>query len=202
MKPSWHGKEKLNRFILLVGDIDEKNIYSVEKNILGFWQKNRRSHIFLSVCSMGGNLYCANHFYSFIRINRIPLVTIAHGGYVNSSALVVFLAGMQDYRFSTPDALFFMHPTYRVSDSRVESKEDQDAENNLTEIVDKISREIIQKETGLNPAKIISLERNRTILTAEDAQKYKIVSQIIPYPQKQEIEQGAKTYPKLRVVKR
>jgi ATP-dependent protease ClpP protease subunit len=173
-----------SRKVYLIGVINTESVNKTREQITALWQDGRqKEEITLFVCSGGGMVVPAISFYEWIKIHKIPLITVAMGE-VASAAIPLFLSGKP--RKATPHSWFIIHPSGTIGYKfylkllRIMSprryKEDVERE----ETYNNFYREIIYEETHLSQITTKrSLTKAHLILTPQEAQNVGFIQEII-----------------------
>lgn len=172
------------REVYLIGKIDEKNINKAREGVLKAWKENPEKEIILFICSGGGKGDIAISFYEWIKLKKIPLVTIAIGQ-VSSAAIIVFLSGRK--RKATPHSWFLVHRggngiKYEIWKAILKIlwprryREEIDWEKTFK----KLEGEIIRKETKLSKEAIkTAFTKAHLMLTSEKAKDIGLIDEVI-----------------------
>jgi len=170
-------KREKAREIYLIGDIEKETMRRVTEEILELHEQDPAAKISLYITSGGGNPQLAIGFYELIRIKKIPLVTIGMGD-CSSSALIVLLAGSE--RKATRNTIFEVHEIAK-SFEQGESLSILEIES-LIESTKKLDRTIMKiaaNNIGEKIDKMKKIRKKGITLTAEEAKKLGLISEII-----------------------
>ena len=157
-------------------DIFQKSLYVV-KHIHLLTRIKNCTPLFISMCDMTDNNYFNDIIdiipvLNLISISKIPIYTVMLGPISNFSVLIYIMA---DYRFMYIDSYIildfvtFSSPSYKYEDTIIN-----------TTFVRNLVKTFFLKRTKLPKNIIKNIFKQRYIITAEDALKYKITNQIIP----------------------
>jgi ATP-dependent protease ClpP protease subunit len=171
---------KPERSVEWIGDIEIEGYKKVVEKILELWRKDDKEPIYLHLSTPGGWLAVALAFYEKIRsIYKIPLWTIALGN-VDSSGVIVFLAGQK--RFITPNTTFLLHEIGRTfpKEDRFTARQLEKVRRHLQQDQDKFS-ELILANTGgrLTKSQLKKLMEEETILTTQEIVQLGFAHEII-----------------------
>ena len=145
----------ISRWIVLEGDAEAVQLYSVKKQIIKLLEKSRQQQILLHMRSTGGDLPAATGFYQWVKYFNIPLITLAMGE-IASAGVCIFLSGTR--RYALPDTYFYFH--HPESDSTVKMTQVMiEAEARGLRLYTNVMKRIIVKETRIsqrNAANLLS----------------------------------------------
>jgi len=130
----------------------------------------------LLISSPGGWIFHGLSAYNFLR--GMPVEVHTHNfGSVDSSAVVLFLAGSK--RYCVPDARFLIHPLTWQSQGPVNCTGEQLQEmvKSLQIDMDNVAR-VIARQTGKSKDDILKAMSDRTTLNPEEAIKFGLVHEI------------------------
>ncbi len=97
----------MSREVYFSDKVNSKSISQIREKIDSLYEKNKTQEIVLYISSGGGSGVAAISFFEWIRIKKIPLVTVAVAE-VSSAAITLFLAGT--LRKATTKSWFLIHP--------------------------------------------------------------------------------------------
>ena len=167
--------------ISLPGSVNPENIERIKENI-SKCLKNSSDEVTLFICSPGGVLSCAIHFYEWVRTEKIPLTTIA-AGEVASAALIVLLAGRK--RKATSHSWFCIHKggglkwDYGSKLLRILAPTRYKERVEWIKIMEQKAEEIILTETKISPEKLHHALRTYYIFDAYEAEKLGFIEEVI-----------------------
>ena len=161
---------KLERTIEWFGGVDFENLQEILSKIKSFVIKDKNEEIHLMVNSYGGATGIGLSFYDAVTSWMKPNLVTVGSGYVDSSGIIIFLAGKK--RFLTKNTTLLLHLGGRTfgTDKRFST---MDMENTLKE--DKLKDYqyacVVADATKgkYTPEKIMEMMAKNTILTAEEA---------------------------------
>lgn len=127
------------------------------------------------VNSPGGSADSGFAIYDLLRFSSCPVRTIANG-VVASSAVLIYLAGDDQQRFSLPHARFLLHQPSTAARGQA-----SDLEITAREIVKLRQRynKIVERHTGRELAKIEADSDRDFWLSASEALEYGLVNRIV-----------------------
>jgi ATP-dependent Clp protease, protease subunit len=153
-----------------LGGVTYANLENTLGNIKELMRKNPQEEIHLLVSSFGGATGIGMSFYDAVKTWLRPKLYTLGSGDVDSSGIIVFLAG--EKRFLTPNTTMLLHLGGRTFD-RDKRFSTLDMENMLKEdrLKDMQYAGVISDATGgrYSPDKILKLMAKNTILSAEEA---------------------------------
>ena len=168
--------------VSLLGEIKPKSIEEVKKEILEAL-KESQDEVILFVCSPGGSGPYAIHFYEWVLMEKIPLITVASGE-VASAALIVFLAGRK--RKATSHRWFCVHKGGSFKWDclakllRIFAPKRYKEGIELMATYKQKAEEIILSETEVPPTKLHqALRKSYWIFDAYEAKEWGLVEEII-----------------------
>jgi ATP-dependent Clp protease protease subunit len=168
------------RMIQYFGVVNYATTERVLEEIIGLMQDNPREDIYLSVTSAGGPSGTAMSFYDQVRsILKAPLVTIGSGD-VDSSGIIIFLAG--ERRYITKNTTLLLHRAGRIFDSgkryTAGEVEAMFREDNLKDY--QYASLLSEASSGaLSPAAVLSLMDANTIFSPSDLLAYGLCDGIL-----------------------
>jgi len=163
------------RTIIISQGIDSELAKSIYSRLILLEKESKQEPITVIINSQGGSADSGFGIYDMLRFVEPSIITITVG-LCASAAIIVFLAGDKDKRFSLPNSRFLIH---QPSTSAVGPASDLEiTANQILKIRDQFNF-IIANETGQD-VKRITEDANRDFwLTAPEAVKYGLVSKII-----------------------
>lgn len=163
------------RTIIISQGIDSELAKSIYSRLILLEKESKQEPITLIINSQGGSADSGFGIYDMLRFVEPSIITIT-AGLCASAAIIVFLAGDKDKRFSLPNSRFLIH---QPSTSAVGPASDLEiTANQILKIRDQFNF-IIANETGQD-VKRITEDANRDFwLTAPEAVEYRLVSKII-----------------------
>lgn len=163
------------RTIIISQGIDSELAKSIYSRLILLEKESKQEPITVIINSQGGSADSGFGIYDMLRFVEPSIITITVG-LCASAAIIVFLAGDKDKRFSLPNSRFLIH---QPSTSAVGPASDLEiTANQILKIRDQFNF-IIANETGQD-VKRITEDANRDFwLTAPEAVEYGLVSKII-----------------------
>lgn len=158
------------RTIEWLGGITYANLERILAGIKELMRENAEREIHLLVSSYGGATGIGMSFYDAVKTWLKPKLYTVGSGDVDSSGIIVFLAG--EKRFLTPNTTLLLHLCGRTFD-RDKRFSTADIQNMLKEdrLKDLQYANVVSDATGgrYSPEKILKLMERNTLLTAEEA---------------------------------
>ncbi|MDP9249070.1 MAG: ATP-dependent Clp protease proteolytic subunit [bacterium] len=158
------------RTVEWLGGVTYSNLENILGGIKELMRKNSKEEIHLLVSSYGGATGIGMSFYDSVKTWLKPKLCTIGSGDVDSSGIIVFLAG--EKRMLTQNTTMLLHLGGRTFD-RDKRFSTVDMENMLKEdrLKDMQYANVISDATGgkYSPDKILRLMARNTILTAEEA---------------------------------
>lgn len=169
-------KELLETRTLIISQaIDSQIARSIYSRLILLERDNPRKPITVIINSQGGGADSGFGIYDMLKFVKPPVITLTTG-LCASAAVVIFLAGEKDKRFSLPNSRFLIH---QPSTSAVGPAADLEiTANQILRIRDHFNR-IIADETGQDIEKVTHDTNRDFWLSATDAVEYGLVSKII-----------------------
>ncbi len=166
---------KLTTYIKFFAGINANSINALMSTVDQKYREGVQRFVIL-VSSPGGWVFHALSAYNFLA--GMPVEVHTHNfGSVDSSALVLFVAGSK--RYSVPDARFLIHPLTWQSQGPISCSGEQ-----LQEIVKSLQIDVdnvanaIARRTEKSKSEILNAMAGRTTLNPEEAVKFGIVHEI------------------------
>lgn len=158
------------RTLSWLGGVTYDNLENTLEKVKELMRENPEEEIHLLVSSYGGGTGIGMSFYDAVKTWLKPKLYTIGSGDVDSSGIIVFLAG--EKRFLTPNTTMLLHLGGRTFD-RDKRFSTEDMQNMLKEdrLKDLQYAGVISDATGgkLSPDKVLKLMANETILSAEEA---------------------------------
>lgn len=161
---------KPERTIEWLGGVDFENLQSVLTKVKEFVVDDAEEEIHLMVNSYGGPTGVGMSFYDAVRTWLRPNLVTIGSGYVDSSGIIVFLAGRKRYITKNTTLLFHLAgrtfgESKRFSTADMENmlKEDKVKDYQYACVVSDAT------EGKHSPEKILEMMASSTVLTAEEA---------------------------------
>ena len=158
------------RTIEWLGGVNFDNLKTVISGLKKLVQKNPAEEICLIVNSYGGPTGIGMNFYDMVRSVLKPRLTTIGSGYVDSSGVIIFLAGERRYLTKNTTLLFHLAGRTFEAAKRFSTR---DMENMLKE--DKVKDYqyacVVSDATEgrFTPEDILDIMAKNTVLTAEEA---------------------------------
>jgi ATP-dependent Clp protease protease subunit len=172
-----------NRIVFLIGEISYSRAAEVIMKMLYLDNLKRNSEISLYINSPGGSVDDTMAIYDTIRFVTSPVATFCIGR-AQSGAAVILAAGTKGKRHALPHAKVMLHQpwggvTGQAADIKIQAEEILKAKTMINEI--------LSKHTGQPVDKIAAETERDRYMTAEEAQKYGLIDEVL-----QEDEEGEK----------
>ncbi len=158
------------RMIEWYGGVNYENLHEVVDKLKAFLTEDPFSHVNLLINSHGGTTGIAMSFYDTVRSLLKPHLNTIGSGDVDSSGIIVFLAGERRYLTRNTTLLFHLAGRTFGADKRFSTL---DLENFLKE--DKLKDYqyacVVSDAMGgrYSPRKVLEMMRKNTVLTADEA---------------------------------
>jgi len=169
-------KELLESRTLVISQaIDSPLARSIYSRLILLEKDSTEKPVTVIINSQGGSADSGFGIYDMLRFIQCPVITLT-AGLCASAAVIAFLGGEKDRRFSLPNSRFLIH---QPSTSAVGPAADLEiTANQILKIRDQFNS-IIARETGKD-IKTVTADTNRDFwLSAQEAVKYNLVSKII-----------------------
>ncbi|RCL00446.1 MAG: protease subunit [Candidatus Tokpelaia sp. JSC085] len=165
-----------SRFILIIGQIDDKLAQSVVAQLIALSQESHKP-IYVIVSSPGGHVESGDLIHDMVKFIPAPVYMIG-SGWVASAGTHIFLAAPKARRLCLENTRFLIHePSGGIGGTAT------DIEIQAREILRMRERlaQIISRETGQNIEKVrTDIDRDHW-MTAQDAIDYGLLSGIITH---------------------
>jgi len=165
-----------DRVVLLNDELDRKLASGIVASLLLFEHENNQAIISFYINSPGGDVSSLFAVYDMMQIISAPIRTICVGE-ACSSAAILLAAGSKGMRFATQNSRVMIHQIQidgvagRGTDIEVEAKE--------IKIIKRSMTEVLARHTGQTYRKVYRDCENDTYLSADEAQKYGIIDEIL-----------------------
>lgn len=170
----------LSRLVHWLGSVHNDMYAETVREIKRLLDKDKAEPITLVVTSPGGATGIAMSFYDMMRkVYRPTLHTIGSGD-VDSSGLIIFLAG--ERRYITPHTTLFLHLAGRTFDTaRRFSTADMESILKEDKLKDLHYASVVSDRSGgrLSSAQVLELMAQNTVLTAVEAKEYGLAHHIL-----------------------
>jgi len=176
-----------NRIVFLIGAISYEKAAEVIMKMLYLDNLKRNSEISLYINSPGGSVDDTMAIYDTIRFIGSPVATYCIGR-AQSGAAVILAAGTKDKRYALPHAKVMLHQPWggvsgQAADIKIQAEEILKAKTMINEI--------LSKHTGQPVEKIAAETERDRYMTAEEAQKYGLIDEVLQEEEKDK-EKGKK----------
>ncbi|UCC23027.1 MAG: ATP-dependent Clp protease proteolytic subunit [Planctomycetota bacterium] len=164
-----------NRIVFLIGEISYQRAAEVIMKILYLDNLKRATEISLYINSPGGSVDDTMAVYDTIRFVNSPVATYCIGR-AQSGAALILAAGTKGKRFALPHAKVMLHQPWggvsgQAADIKIQAEEILKAKTTINEI--------LAKHTGQSVEKIAAETERDRYMTAEEAQKYGIIDEVL-----------------------
>lgn len=162
-----------------LGGVSYDNLYRTLGDLKSLMIINPDEEIQMTVSSFGGATGIAMSFYDSVRLTKPVLTTIGSGD-VDSSGVVIFLAGTRRYITKNTTLLFHLAGRTFTSDRRYTTLEMEAMlkEDNLKDY--QYACVVSDATSGfLTPDKVLDMMKKNTILTAEEAVQMKLAHAVL-----------------------
>ena len=164
-----------NRIVFLIGAISYEKAAEVIMKMLYLDNLKRKSEISLYINSPGGSVDDTMAIYDTIRFIGSPVATYCIGR-AQSGAAVILAAGTKDKRYALPHAKVMLHQPWggvsgQAADIKIQAEEILKAKTMINEI--------LSKHTGQSVEKIAAETERDRYMTAEEAQKYGLIDEVL-----------------------
>jgi len=177
-----------NRIVFLIGEISYQRAAEVIMKMLYLDNLKRGTEISLYVNSPGGSVDDTMAVYDTIRFVGSPVATYCIGR-AQSGAAVVLAAGTKGRRFALPHAKVMLHQPWggvsgQAADIKIQAEEVLKAKVMINEI--------LAKHTGQPIEKIAAETERDRYMTAEEAQQYGLIDEVLQEEDKEKKKQEKK----------
>ena len=164
-----------NRIVFLIGQISYERAAEVIMKMLYLDNLKRNSEISLYINSPGGSVDDTMAIYDTIRFVSSPVATFCIGR-AQSGAAVILAAGTKGKRHALPHAKVMLHQPWggvsgQAADIKIQAEEILKAKTMINEI--------LSKHTGQPVDKIAAETERDRYMTAEEAQKYGLIDEVL-----------------------
>jgi len=176
-----------NRIVFLIGAISYERAAEVIMKMLYLDNLKRNTEISLYINSPGGSVDDTMAIYDTIRFVGSPVATYCIGR-AQSGAAVILSAGSKGKRYALPHAKVMLHQPWggvsgQAADIKIQAEEILKAKTMINEI--------LSKHTGQTVEKIAAETERDRYMTAEEAQKYGLIDEVLKEEDKDK-EKGKK----------
>jgi len=164
-----------NRIVFLIGAISYEKAAEVIMKMLYLDNLKRNSEISLYINSPGGSVDDTMAIYDTIRFVGSPIATYCIGR-AQSGAAIILAAGTKGKRYALSHAKVMLHQPWggvsgQAADIKIQAEEILKAKTMINEILAKHSGQPVEKIAA-------ETERDR-YMTAEEAQKYGLIDEVL-----------------------
>ncbi len=164
-----------NRIVFLIGAISYERAAEVIMKMLYLDNLKRSNEISLYINSPGGSVDDTMAIYDTIRFVGSPVATYCIGR-AQSGAAVILAAGSKGKRYALPHAKVMLHQPWggvsgQAADIKIQAEEILKAKTMINEI--------LSKHTGQTVEKIAAETERDRYMTAEEAQKYGLIDEVL-----------------------
>ncbi len=164
-----------NRIVFLIGEISYERAAEVIMKMLYLDNLKRNNEISLYINSPGGSVDDTMAIYDTIRFVSSPVATYCIGR-AQSGAAVILAAGSKGKRYALPHAKVMLHQPWggvsgQAADIKIQAEEILKAKTMINEI--------LSKHTGQPVEKIAAETERDRYMTAEEAQKYGLIDEVL-----------------------
>jgi len=164
-----------NRIVFLIGAISYERAAEVIMKMLYLDNLKRSNEISLYINSPGGSVDDTMAIYDTIRFVSSPVATYCIGR-AQSGAAVILSAGSKGKRYALPHAKVMLHQPWggvsgQAADIKIQAEEILKAKIMINEI--------LSKHTGQSVEKIAAETERDRYMTAEEAQKYGLIDEVL-----------------------
>ena len=164
-----------NRIVFLIGQISYERAAEVIMKMLYLDNLKRSNEISLYINSPGGSVDDTMAIYDTIRFVSSPIATYCIGR-AQSGAAVILAAGSKGKRYALPHAKVMLHQPWggvsgQAADIKIQAEEILKAKTMINEI--------LSKHTGQSVEKIATETERDRYMTAEEAQKYGLIDEVL-----------------------
>ena len=160
---------------ILFGSINPDRIRQVCLEVVKLFHEDPRKPIRLILNSGGGDVDPAIGFWEFVKHRKIPLEVDTYFS-ADSAAIIVLCAGQT--RRATSRSTFLFHPIGRTVEGRLFRKDFVFHARDIGH-VESVFSEVVGTVTKRKPRDVRRLMNRVTTLSAEDAQKFGLIHEII-----------------------
>ena len=164
-----------NRIVFLIGEISYQRAAEVIMKMLYLDNLKRNSEISLYINSPGGSVDDTMAIYDTIRFVGSPVATYCIGR-AQSGAAIILAAGTKDKRYALPHAKVMLHQPWggvsgQAADIKIQAEEILKAKAMINEI--------LARHTGQPVGKIADETERDRYMTAEEAQQYGLIDEVL-----------------------
>ena len=173
-----------NRIVFMIGEISYQRAAEVIMKMLYLDNLKRGHEISLYINSPGGSVDDTMAVYDTIRFIGSPIATYCIGR-AQSGAAIILAAGAKGKRYALPHAKVMLHQPWggvsgQAADIKIQAEEILKAKTMINEI--------LAKHTGQPLDKIAAETERDRYLTAEEAQQYGLIDEVLHEEDKEKKE--------------
>ena len=167
-----------NRIVFLQGEIHTGNANEVVMKLLYLQSENRKKDIHFYINSPGGSVVATLAIYDTMQILSCPVATYCVGQ-AASGAAVLLAGGSEGKRYALPHSRVMLHQPYGGVNGQI-----SDIEIQANEILRnrQMLNDILAQHTDKKVKQIEKDTDRDFFLTAEEAQEYGVVDEILSKP--------------------
>ena len=167
-----------NRIVFLQGEIHTGNANEVVMKLLYLQSENRKKDIHFYINSPGGSVVATLAIYDTMQILSCPVATYCVGQ-AASGAAVLLAGGSEGKRYARPHSRVMLHQPYGGVNGQI-----SDIEIQANEILRnrQMLNDILAQHTDKKVKQIEKDTDRDFFLTAEEAQEYGVVDEILSKP--------------------
>jgi len=158
----------------LVGQINEKTIVEVLKDIDGANNNDNKKLIILTLCSSGGLIYCAQAVYDAIKASKKPVICIATGTCMSAAVMILQAAHKRVARSNT---VFMVHQASFWQEQHTYIDEINIISQEWNRSAELFFKQTIEK-SKLSHDEFNRLAKPRKYFSAKEAQEFGLVDEI------------------------
>ena len=164
-----------NRIVFLIGEISYARAAEVIMKMLYLDNLKRKSEISLYINSPGGSVDDTMAIYDTMQYIGSPIATYCIGR-AQSGGAVILAAGTKGSRFALPHAKIMLHQPWggvsgQAADIKIQAEEILKAKDMINQI--------LSKHTGQSIDKIKAETERDRYMSAEEAQKYGLIDEVL-----------------------
>lgn len=169
---------KIKRMAGRVGMVNEKAFSNIMNSIQDFLNRNRRGEITLFITSDGGSPSVGLGFYDTMRALGANLTTVAAGN-VNSSAVLIWLAGKR--RYVTQHSQMILHPGKQKTGKGGESETEMACSLASLKLDEHYYNQVLADASGgkVSVSRAEIWNKKNTVLSPNDLLKFGLAHKII-----------------------
>ncbi len=174
-EPGLNDKLLEARTLIIAEEVSDALYRKVATMLTLLERKDHSKPITCFINSPGGSADSGFAIYDLLRFSPCPIITVANG-VVASSAVLIFLGGLQGKRLTMPNARFLLHQPSTAT--RGQASDIDIAAREISKIRRRYN-EIVAESTGRN-LEIVEKDSDRDFwLSASEAVEYKLANRIV-----------------------